>query len=88
MNSVPHLDLVRFTTDIFSPSVYVGVEAADLQAKINALTCYRKVMREVPHPRSREGLSAVATYRGGQAGYRYAEAFQLIFQRGIGSPCS
>jgi LmbE family N-acetylglucosaminyl deacetylase len=67
----------------FAPSVYVGVEAVDLDAKIQSLGCYRKVMRECPHPRSREGLSSLATYRGGQASYRYAEAFQLIFQRGL-----
>lgn len=70
-------------SNAFAPSVYIGVDEADLETKINALACYRKVMRECPHPRSREGLFAVATYRGGQAGYRYAEAFQLIFQRGI-----
>lgn len=67
----------------FAPSVYVGVEPAELETKIQSLGCYRKVMRECPHPRSREGLSALATYRGGQAGYCYAEAFQLIFQRGL-----
>ncbi|MEO6994145.1 MAG: PIG-L family deacetylase [Lacunisphaera sp.] len=67
----------------FAPSIYVGVEAGELETKIQSLECYRKVMRECPHPRSREGLFALATYRGGQGGYRYAEAFQLIFQRGI-----
>jgi N-acetylglucosamine malate deacetylase 1 len=40
-------------------------------------------MRPYPHPRSKEALTGLAAYRGGQAGLKYAEAFQAVFQRNI-----
>lgn len=66
----------------FIPNLYMEI-GAELEAKIQALGCYRMVMREAPHPRSREALMGLAAYRGGQAGYHYAEAFQTVFQRGM-----
>lgn len=50
-----------------------------LERKLQALATYQGVMREFPHPRSREILTGHAAYRGGQAGMRYAEAFQTAF---------
>lgn len=47
--------------------------------KLAALRAYRGVMRDFPHPRSEEILRGLAAYRGGQAGMRYAEAFQTAF---------
>lgn len=38
-------------------------------------------MRDYPHPRSSEALAGLATYRGGQAGMKYAEAFESAFRR-------
>ncbi len=57
--------------------------AASVDKKIDALAMYENVMREMPHPRSREAMKSLAVYRGGQSGYKYAEAFQLVFKRGI-----
>jgi hypothetical protein len=37
-------------------------------------------VRDFPHPRSPEILTGLAAYRGGQAGMKYAEAFQTAFQ--------
>lgn len=50
-----------------------------LDCKIQALRAYRSVMRDFPHPRSEEVVRGLAAYRGGQAGMRYAEAFQTAF---------
>jgi LmbE family N-acetylglucosaminyl deacetylase len=47
-----------------------------LDRKIEALLAYRGVMRPHPHPRSEEGIRALAAYRGGQSNLNYAEAFQ------------
>jgi len=66
----------------FEPNLFVGIEHF-LDQKIEALACYRHVMREFPHPRSREILKGLAAYRGGQSGLRYAEAFQTLFQQGL-----
>lgn len=69
--------------DPFSPNLFVEVGAEGLEAKIAALACYRKVMRDFPHPRCREVLTGLAACRGAQAGMKYAEAFATLFQRGF-----
>jgi LmbE family N-acetylglucosaminyl deacetylase len=51
-----------------------------LQKKLDALACYRGVLREYPHPRSKEVVRALATLRGSQAGVQLAEAFQAPFR--------
>ena len=66
----------------FVPNLYVDIEA-HLEAKLDALRCYRNVMRAHPHPRSAEAVSGLAAYRGGQSGYRFSEAFQTVFCRGL-----
>ncbi len=64
----------------FSPNLYVEVEH-EINLKLEALACYRNVMRPFPHPRSLESIRGLAAYRGGQSGQKYSEAFQTIFQR-------
>lgn len=64
----------------FQPTTFVDIEAG-IEAKLSALEAYRNVMRPRPHPRSREVIEAMAVCRGAQAGFNYAEAFQLAFQR-------
>ena len=66
----------------FTPNVFFDItHSVDL--KIEALSCYRDVMRDPPHPRSEQMIKGLASYRGGQSGYMYAEAFQLAFQRNL-----
>ena len=55
----------------------------EIELKIEALACYRNVMRQFPHPRSQEAIKGLAAYRGGQSGQKYSEAFQTIFQQGF-----
>ncbi len=69
-------------TSVFSPNYYVDISTT-LNQKIEALSCYRNVMREVPHPRSEEVLRGHARYRGGQCGSLAAEAFQLVYGFGL-----
>ncbi len=66
----------------FTPNVFFDItHSVDL--KIEALSCYRGVMRDAPHPRSEQMIKGLASYRGGQSGYMYSEAFQLAFQRNL-----
>lgn len=67
----------------FTPNVYVGIGEERIEKKIEALSVYKGVMREYPHPRSVEALKGLASYRGGQAGVVYAEAFESVFRREI-----
>ena len=67
----------------FIPDLFQEISETELALKVEALGCYRDVMRPPPHPRSREGLEALARYRGGQRGMMWAEAFQCIYRRGV-----
>lgn len=64
----------------FNPNTFVEVGEEAVCKKIEALSQYRGVMREYPHPRSNEALKGLAAYRGGQAGMVYAEAFESVFR--------
>ena len=66
----------------FAPNTFFEIESF-LEKKIEALMCYRHVMRPFPHPRSREALTGLAAMRGAQAGLRYAEAFVTLYQIGL-----
>lgn len=67
---------------LFEPNLFVCIEHS-VELKIKALSCYRHVMRDFPHPRSREVLTGLAAYRGGQSGLPFAEAFQTVFRQGL-----
>ena len=66
----------------FNPNIFIDISNSIIK-KIDSLKCYRNVMRESPHPRSEEVLKALATFRGSQIGYKYAEAFQICYQRDL-----
>jgi LmbE family N-acetylglucosaminyl deacetylase len=63
----------------FEPRAFFEVGEGGIEAKLRALSAYGGVMRPYPHPRSAEAIRALATLRGGQAGMRFAEAFQIGF---------
>jgi len=67
----------------FNPNTFIEVGEEAINKKIEALSQYRGVMREYPHPRSKEAIKGLAAYRGGQAGMMYAEAFECVFRRGF-----
>jgi len=70
-------------SNAFQPNTFIEIGEDGLNKKIKALKCYRRVIRDFPHPRSIKVLRSLAAYRGAQANYNYAEAFQLVFKRGI-----
>ena len=67
------------TTGQFRAETFYEIGSELMEKKLEALRCYRGVMREYPHPRSEEGIRALATLRGSQAGIQLAEAFQAPF---------
>ncbi|MBQ7523743.1 MAG: PIG-L family deacetylase [Oscillospiraceae bacterium] len=66
----------------FMPNLFVEIGEERLTQKIKALEAYQGVIRPYPHPRSVEALRGLAAYRGAQAGCNYAEAFEIVFERG------
>jgi LmbE family N-acetylglucosaminyl deacetylase len=69
------------TATPFSATSFVELGEELLARKLKALAAYEGIMRPFPHPRSEEVIRGLAAYRGGQAGMRYAEAFQVAFER-------
>ncbi|MDP2599837.1 MAG: PIG-L deacetylase family protein, partial [Deltaproteobacteria bacterium] len=62
----------------FIPNVFVDINGF-LETKLKALECYGdNVMRDYPHPRSIEAVTAQAKVYGVQSGLGLAEAFVLI----------
>ncbi|HVO49261.1 MAG TPA: PIG-L deacetylase family protein [Steroidobacteraceae bacterium] len=61
----------------FDPNVFVDVSAT-LDLKLDAMRAYATELRDYPHPRSLEALTALARWRGSMAGVRAAEAFELV----------
>lgn len=74
---------VNSSRNSFSPNLFVEVGEERVEKKIEALSMYRGVMREYPHPRSCESIKGLAAYRGAQAKCNYAEAFECVFRRMI-----
>lgn len=64
----------------FRPNVFVDI-APYLDGKLAAMDIYSSEMAPFPFPRSPEALRALAAVRGVAAGYRAAEAFQLLRER-------
>ncbi len=65
----------------FHPNIYIEVGKKNVEIKIKALNAYRGVMRDYPHPRSKQAIEGLAAYRGAQSGCNYAEAFECAFRR-------
>lgn len=65
----------------FLPNFFVEVGKEGIENKLAALFAYKGVMREYPHPRSREAIEGLAAYRGAQAGCNYAESFENVFMQ-------
>ncbi len=65
----------------FIPNIFIEVGSDCVDKKIEALSMYRGVMRDYPHPRSVEAIKGLAAYRGVQASCNYAECFECVFRR-------
>jgi len=61
----------------FLPNYFISIEKY-LKKKKQALALLKTELRNWPHPRSLEGLEALARFRGMQSGCKYSEAFCLI----------
>ncbi|MBF8264151.1 MAG: LmbE family protein [Dehalococcoidia bacterium] len=61
----------------FIPDVYVNISGT-LELKLKAMSEYKLELKEFPHPRSLEALTALARLRGSTIGVEAAEAFMLI----------
>ncbi len=65
----------------FVPNCFVPLSTEEIEAKVGALNAYQSEIRPWPHPRSEEGVRALAKCRGTQSGCGWAEAFHSIWER-------
>jgi len=72
---------VNSSMNRFQPNTFIEVGEEGVSAKLVALSQYRGIMRDYPHPRSNEAIKALAAFRGSQSGLMYAEAFECVFRR-------
>lgn len=68
-----------FNVERFEPNLYVDITEV-FEGKVNAMKIYDTELEEPPFPRSIENIRALATYRGGSCGCKYAEAFHIVKQ--------
>lgn len=71
---------INNSMNTFNPNTFVEVGKEGVDAKIQALSMYRGVMRPYPHPRSAEYITGLAAMRGGQWGCEYAESFETVLR--------
>ena len=66
--------------DSFCPNVFINIES-ELEEKCNAMSIYSSEVGVFPFPRSHEAIRALAALRGSTAGFKAAEAFELLRER-------
>jgi len=59
-------------------TAYHELDEQGLQAKQDAIACYRTQARPSPHIRSPESVTALAVLRGAEVGVAYAEAYEVL----------
>tara|TARA_B100001175_G_C19244772_1_gene511750 strand:+ start:30 stop:701 length:672 start_codon:yes stop_codon:yes gene_type:complete len=64
----------------FIPNTYIDI-SKNLKNKIKLLKVYKNEIKKHPFPRSITSVKALATLRGSESGFKYAEAFQLVLKR-------
>ena len=61
----------------FYPNVYEDVTGF-IDKKIKIMKIYKSELKKHPFPRSVDSIKSLGILRGSQAGFKYAEAFELI----------
>ncbi len=63
--------------DTFKPSLFVDISKF-IDLKIKALKIYKSQILNSPSSRNVETIRSLSRIRGGQSGYKFAEAFQIL----------
>lgn len=71
---------VATSSHTFLPNVYVDITDY-MDRKLEIMGMYEKEIMPEPYPRSLSSIRALARVRGSRAGVKYAEAFQLLFEK-------
>lgn len=63
--------------NLFVPNVWSDITNA-IDTKLDAMKCYKSQLRDFPHPRSLEAITALSKLRGSTVCVKNAESFMLI----------
>lgn len=63
--------------DSFVPNTFVNIDKF-IKKKIQIMKVYKSEIHNHPFPRSNKNIKALATYRGGTSGCKFAESFILL----------
>jgi len=69
------------TNQAFRPNVFVDIEQF-VTKKMDIMKIYDLEIGKFPFPRSQEAILALAALRGAASGFKAAEAFELLRERG------
>ena len=70
----------NYSLGAFKPNTYFDISNF-MSKKLKILKIFKSEINKHPFPRSVEAVKALATLRGSESGYYYAEAFQQIFKK-------
>ena len=64
----------------FIPNVYFDISKY-MNSKLKLLEVYKTEIKKHPFPRSKRAIKSLAILRGSESGFKYAESFNLIYER-------
>lgn len=76
---VPGTGQPGFST--FSPNLYIELSIEQLEKKCNWFSLYTSQVADKPHLRSLHAIKTLASFRGLETGYDFAEAFNIIMSK-------
>tara|TARA_R110002020_G_scaffold127615_7_gene286230 strand:+ start:1758 stop:2429 length:672 start_codon:yes stop_codon:yes gene_type:complete len=62
----------------FRPNCFYELSAKDVDAKCENMQEYSSECQPWPHPRSASGIKTLCKFRGMQAGFEFAESFEVV----------
>ena len=78
--TISETDFNFLSLDNFKPNTFVDISNF-IKEKNKILNIYKSEIGKHPFPRNIEAIRSLAILRGIQSGYKFAESFQLVFQR-------
>lgn len=61
----------------FKPNLFCNI-SKEIKLKLKVLKIYKNEIKKYPHTRSTKSLKNLAIYRGGQSGFEFVEAFEIL----------
>ncbi len=67
-------------SNIFKPQLFINIDK-EINEKIKLMNHFKSEFGKHPFPRSKEAIKSLAILRGSQVNFKFAEAFEIYFQK-------